>query len=44
MDSYFTVIVWNGEHIQGWKEDRLNEDPEYEYLNDIFEVPMRDAS
>ena len=27
MDSYFTVIVWYGEHIQGWKEQKLNEDP-----------------
>ena len=44
MDSYFNVIVWNGEHIQGWKEENLNEDPEYEYLTDIFENPMKDAS
>lgn len=27
MDSYFTVLVWNGEHVQGWKEQKLNEDP-----------------
>lgn len=27
MDSYFTVIVWYGEHIHGWKEQKLNEDP-----------------
>lgn len=44
MDSYFNVIVWFGEHIQGWKEDKMNEDPEYEYLTELFEAPVRDAS
>lgn len=44
MDSYFTVIVWSGENIQGWKEDKINEDPEYEYLTEIFETPMKHAS
>lgn len=44
MDSYFTVIVWFGEHIYDWKESKLNEDPEYEYLNELFDAPMRDAS
>ena len=29
MDSYFTVIVWFGDNIQAWKEEKVNEDPEY---------------
>lgn len=44
MDSYFTVIIWYGEHIQGWKQQKLNEDPDYAYLNNLFEAPMNDAS
>lgn len=36
MDSYFTVIVWLGDNIQGWKEEKLNEQPDYEYLTDLF--------
>lgn len=27
MDSYFTVIVWFGDHVQSWKEQKANEDP-----------------
>lgn len=24
MDSYFTVIVWYGENIKAWKDEKLN--------------------
>jgi protein transport protein SEC23 len=43
MDSYFNVIVWYGEFIKGWKDQKLNEDPEYAYLTNLFESPLRDA-
>ena len=43
MDCYFTVIVWFGNSIQQWKENKYDEDPEYEYLKELFDAPMRDA-
>lgn len=33
MDSYFTVIVWYGENVKQWKDQKMNETPDYEYLN-----------
>lgn len=29
LDSYFNVLVWYGESVYDWKEQGLQEDPEY---------------
>lgn len=44
LDSYFVVLVWYGEHIHQWKKDRVNEQEEYAYLNELFNNPMEDSS
>lgn len=44
LDTYFNVLVWYGESVYGWKEQNLHEEPDYEYLKDLFEMPMQDAS
>ena len=43
LDTYFNVLVWYGPHIKDWKDQNLVEDPEYEYLKDLFDAPMADA-
>lgn len=44
LDSYFNVLVWYGESAYGWKEQNLQEEPEYEYLKEFFAMPLQDAS
>ena len=44
LESYFNVLVWYGESAYGWKEQNLQEEPYYEYLQEFFSMPMRDAS
>jgi protein transport protein SEC23 len=44
LDSYFNVLVWYGENVYAWKEQNLQEEPDYEYLRDFFAMPMQDAS
>lgn len=44
LDSYFNVLVWYGESVYGWKEQNLQDEPEYEYLKEFFAMPLQDAS
>jgi protein transport protein SEC23 len=44
LDTYFNVLVWYGENAYGWKEQNLQDEPDYEYLKEFFEMPMQDAS
>jgi len=29
LDSYFNVLVWYGQNAQNWKDDGLQDQPEY---------------
>ena len=44
LDAYFIVLVWYGEHVYQWKLDKVYEQEEYAYLNDLFTNPVNDAS
>ncbi len=43
LDSFFNVLIWYGESVQSWREQKLDEDPQYEYLTELFRAPMQDA-
>ncbi len=43
LDSFFNVLIWYGESVQSWREQKLEEDPQYEYLAELFRAPMQDA-
>lgn len=43
LDTYFNVAVWNGEHIQKWKEAGYHEQPEYQNLKELLEAPYEDV-
>jgi protein transport protein SEC23 len=44
LDAYFVVLVWYGEYIYQWKKDKVNEQEEYAYLNELFNNPIEDSS
>uniref|UniRef100_A0A6P6YMA7 Protein transport protein SEC23 n=1 Tax=Dermatophagoides pteronyssinus TaxID=6956 RepID=A0A6P6YMA7_DERPT len=43
MDSYFHVVLWHGQAIMRWREQRFHEQPEYQNLKMILEAPVADA-
>lgn len=38
------MLVWYGESAYAWKEQNLQDEPDYEYLQEFFAMPMQDAS
>jgi protein transport protein SEC23 len=44
LDAYFTVLVWYGSHIYNWKQEKVYEQEEYNYLTELFTNPIDDSS
>jgi protein transport protein SEC23 len=43
LDTFFHVLVWNGETIEKWVKAKLHEKPEYAHLKKQIESPLKDA-
>lgn len=41
-DTYFYIILWKGENIMSWIEQKFHEQPEYEYFKNFLEMPDED--
>lgn len=43
LDTYFHVVIWQGEHIHQWIKEKYHEQPEYEGLRNLIAAPLEDA-
>ena len=43
LDTFFHVVVMNGETIAAWREQGYHEQPEYANLKKLLEAPKEDA-
>lgn len=43
LDTYFNVVVWNGEHVQKWIEDGYYDNPDYTYIKELVDAPFEDV-
>ncbi|CAD8135653.1 unnamed protein product [Paramecium pentaurelia] len=43
LDTYFNVVVWNGENVQKWIEEGYYDNPEYEYVKELIDSPNSDV-
>jgi len=44
LDTFFHVVIWYGEQIAKWKQDKVHLNPPYEYLGELFKAPKNDAA
>eukprot|EP00474_Spongospora_subterranea_P008729 CRZ09187.1 hypothetical protein [Spongospora subterranea] len=44
LDTFFNVILWHGESVAQWKNDGLDQDPNYLYLKEFFSMASDDAN
>jgi len=43
LDTFFHIVVWYGDTIAKWKEEKIHEKPEYDYFAQLLKVPILDA-
>lgn len=43
LDSFFHIVIFHGEHIAAWRDQRLHEQPQYQALGQLLSVPHDDA-
>ncbi len=43
LDTYFKILIWEGQTIQSWREQGYHEKPEYENVKILMEAPQEDA-
>merc|ERR1719277_2350561 len=43
LDTFFHVVVWRGETVQAWFDQRYQERPEYENFKNLLQAPAQDA-
>lgn len=43
LDTFFNVILWHGESVASWKKSGLDQDPNYDYLKEFFQMARSDA-
>jgi len=43
LDTFFHVVVWYGDTISRWKDDKIQEKPEYDYFSQLLKAPIADA-
>ena len=44
LDTFFYILIWNGETIAKWKDAKYDEDPNYENFKVLLEQPVEDAN
>jgi hypothetical protein len=44
LDTFFQLVVFHGETIAAWKNQRLQEQTEYEYFAQFLQAPQADAT
>ena len=44
LDTFFHVIVWHGETIAQWREQRFQDQPEHEAFRNLLQAPLEDAA
>ena len=44
LDTFFYILIWNGEIIAKWKDAKYDEDPNYENFKVLLEQPVEDAN
>jgi len=40
LDAYFFICVWHGSTVCGWREKGMHEDPEYENVKNMIDLPQ----
>ncbi len=43
LDTFFYICIWKGQRITDWENAGYHEQPEYENLKKMLEVPVDDA-
>jgi len=43
LDTFFHIVVWYGDTIAKWKDEKIHEKPEYDYFAQLLKVPIIDA-
>jgi len=43
LDTFFHIVVFEGQTINSWKKAKYHEQPEYENFKDLLEAPVDDA-
>ena len=43
LDTFFHVVVWYGATIVQWRNDRIQDRPDYAYFGDLLKAPLNDA-
>ncbi|KAL0481516.1 protein transport protein SEC23 [Acrasis kona] len=43
LDTFFAVVVHHGEQIAGWRKAGFDQKPEFAYLKELQEQPVKDA-
>eukprot|EP01089_Gocevia_fonbrunei_P021955 TRINITY_DN8693_c0_g1_i1.p1 TRINITY_DN8693_c0_g1~~TRINITY_DN8693_c0_g1_i1.p1 ORF type:complete len:746 (+),score=179.00 TRINITY_DN8693_c0_g1_i1:39-2276(+) len=43
LDTFFTVVVWHGEHIAAWVSEGYHKQPDYENLRVLLDTPKKDS-
>jgi len=43
LDTFFHIVVWYGDTIAKWREDKVQEKPEYDYFAQLLKTPIIDA-
>lgn len=43
LDTFFHVVIWYGDNIAKWREQKVHERPEYEYFAHLLAAPINDT-
>ncbi|ANZ74501.1 BA75_01504T0 [Komagataella pastoris] len=44
LDTFFQIVIYHGETIVQWREAKYQEQEEFAYLKDFFQLPREDAA
>jgi hypothetical protein len=44
LDAFFFVCIWHGKNVADWRDKGLHENPEYENIKTMLELPQESAS
>lgn len=40
LDTFFHIVLWYGENIAAWRDDGVQNDPEFEYFAELLQAPQ----
>ncbi len=44
LDAFFHLVIWYGRNVAGWRDDNVQDDPEYKWFGDMLQAPKDECA